>query len=318
MSFKDKFNFEGFWAIEENKDFKRFTIDNTILSLSIAAAYFGWFFGVVQFRVEHWILFYLVVSLYYFNRVTRSFCKSMFPFAIFWVFYDSMRLVPNYTVNHVHIQEVYNLDKYLFGIYDNGVKISLNEYLSKYHKPIFDFLSGFFYINWIPVPFLFGVFAFIKDKLLVYSFANNFLFVNLLGFCFFYIYPAAPPWYVAEYGFVENFDMMGNMGNLKYFDAIVGKDIFKGLYQINANVFASMPSLHSAYPLIVLYYAMKLKNKWITFGFSFFCVGIWCSAVYSNHHYVIDVIGGIACAMLSIFLFNLFLKKPMVKYIMPL
>ena len=36
--------------------------------------------------------------------------------------------------------------------------------------------------------------------------------------------------------------------------------------------------------------------------------GIWFAAVYSNHHYVLDVLAGIACAGLGIWLFNLLRK----------
>ena len=31
------------------------------------------------------------------------------------------------------------------------------------------------------------------------------------------------------------------------------------------------------------------------------CVGIWLAAVYSRHHYIIDVLLGIACALATIF-----------------
>lgn len=313
-----KLSLNRFWAIEEQQHFTRFTKQNIALALSTSVIYFIWFSQVVPYRPEHSTLYFLMLILFYVSGVTRSFLKAMLPFIIFWILYDSLRIIPNYVVNPVHIKQPYEIEKYLFGVNDNGVRLTLNEYFTKYHTPFLDILSGLFYINWMPVPFLFGIYAFWKDKALIYSFTYCFLFVNLIGFVVYYTYPAAPPWYVAEYGFIEHFNIMGNVGNLKHFDALVSAPIFKGIYEKNANVFAAMPSLHSAYPVIVLYFAAKKRVGYFIVFFVIFCVGIWCSAVYSNHHYVIDVLAGMTCAVLGIVLFNLFVRKPMIKYILPL
>jgi membrane-associated phospholipid phosphatase len=314
----EKLSLNRFWAIEKNYNFLRFTKQNIVSTLFISVIYFIWFSQVVSYRPEHSALYFLILILFYLNGVTRSFLKAMLPFIIFWILYDSLRIIPNYVVNSVNIKQPYEIEKYLFGVEDNGVKVTLNEYFTKYHTTFLDLLSGLFYINWMPIPFLFGIYAFLKDKTLIYSFTYCFLFVNLIGFVVYYTYPAAPPWYVAEYGFIEHFNIMGNVGNLKHFDQLIGIPIFKGIYEKNANVFAAMPSLHSAYPLVVLYFATQKRIGFSIIFFVIFCVGIWCSAVYSNHHYVIDVLAGIICAVLGIILFNLFIKKPMIKYILPM
>jgi membrane-associated phospholipid phosphatase len=38
-------------------------------------------------------------------------------------------------------------------------------------------------------------------------------------------------------------------------------------------------------------------------------IGIWFSAVYASHHYVLDVLMGIACAITGISLFQLLAAK---------
>jgi membrane-associated phospholipid phosphatase len=35
-------------------------------------------------------------------------------------------------------------------------------------------------------------------------------------------------------------------------------------------------------------------------------VGIWFSAIYTSHHYVLDVLAGITCAIVGIALFSCF------------
>jgi membrane-associated phospholipid phosphatase len=38
-------------------------------------------------------------------------------------------------------------------------------------------------------------------------------------------------------------------------------------------------------------------------------VGIWFTAVYASHHYILDVLAGIICAALGIGLFNIALSS---------
>src|SRR5690606_16531966 len=90
-------------------------------------------------------------------------------------------------------------------------------------------------------------------------FLMTFLLVNLIGFVGYYIYPAAPPWYIQYYGTEFIKDTLSNPAQLINFDHFFGLPIFQTVYSKGSNVFAAMPSLHSAYSLIVLYYGLKNK-----------------------------------------------------------
>jgi membrane-associated phospholipid phosphatase len=80
--------------------------------------------------------------------------------------------------------------------------------------------------------------------------------------------------------------------------------VFSSLYAKSSNVFAAMPSLHAAYPLTVLYCGMRYRLGRVNALFALIMVGIWFAAVYSSHHYVLDVLGGIACGLAGIILFD--------------
>ena len=43
--------------------------------------------------------------------------------------------------------------------------------------------------------------------------------------------------------------------------------------------------------------------------FAFIMIGIWFSAIYSSHHYVLDVLAGIVCAGIGIILFQRVIMK---------
>lgn len=216
-----------------------------------------------------------------------------------------MKAFPNYNYNIVHIADLYNFEKHLFGINLNGTIVTPNEYFAIKGTTFLSVVTGLFYLCWIPVPLSFAAYLFfIKRRQFLY-FALTFLLVNLLGFVVYYVYPAAPPWYIQEHGFAFQPLKLASTGGLAKFDAYFHIGLFKSIYAKGSNVFAAMPSLHSAYPVIVVYYAFKNRLGFVKYLFTLVMVGIWFTAVYASHHYVLDVLAGILCATIGISLFNL-------------
>ena len=215
-----------------------------------------------------------------------------------------MKAFPNYNYQEVNIQSLYETEKQWLGIQEAGKIITPNEYWAIHSNRFLDVLTGFFYLSWVPVPLGFAAFLFFKNRKWFLEFSLTFLFVNILGFIIYYVYPAAPPWYVQQYGFDFIAGTPGNTAGLHRFDAYFGVSVFKSLYEKSSNVFAAMPSLHSAYPLIVLYFGWRFRFTWINLFFATIMLGIWFSAVYTSHHYVLDVLAGITCAAIGIVIFS--------------
>lgn len=267
----------------------------------------------VGFRPEHILMAVLIAALYLYNGPTRRLMLALIPFALFGISYDWMNICPNYMVNSVDIAGLYHTEKTLFGIAaaDTAATLTPNEFFAIHHAPWVDALAGFFYLCWVPVPILFGMWLFADGQREVYlRFAIVFLFVNLIGFCIYYIHPAAPPWYVAQYGFDFIPGTHGETAGLGRFDAMTGLGIFDALYARNSNVFAAVPSLHSAYMLIALWYSFRARTAtWWRITAAVICCGIWFTAVYSSHHYILDVLSGIATALGGILLFEYVLMR---------
>jgi len=220
-----------------------------------------------------------------------------------------MKAFPNYNYNPVHIADLYNFEKKLFGINFKGRILTPNEYWRINGNTVTDVCAGIFYLCWIPVPLVFAAFLFFYNRKQFLYFSLTFVLVNLIGFVIYYLYPAAPPWYVQYHGFDFQATTKGNTGGLAKFDAFFNAGIFKSIYAKGSNVFAAMPSLHSSYPVIVLYYGLKNKLGIINVFFVVVMLGIWFTAVYASHHYVLDVLAGIICAIAGITLFNVFVSK---------
>lgn len=282
---------------------------NSLWVTSLSLLYIITMSFIIGFKTDQVVLALLFNVLYYISKPTRKFILGFLVFIVFWVIFDSMKAFPNYNVNKVHIEELYNTEKQLFGISENTETLTPNEFAQKHSNSFLDVLSGIFYINWVPVPLFLAFYFFRKNRPEFLNFSLAFLFVNILGFILYYLYPAAPPWYVKDYGFDIYFNTPGSAAGLARFDDYLGINLFHSLYAKSSNVFAAMPSLHSAYPVVVLYFGLKNKLGLTNILFAIFMMGVWFSAVYSGHHYVLDVIAGISCALTGILLYEKFISK---------
>lgn len=265
---------------------------------------------LVGFKVDQLVLIAIFNGLYYASGITRKFITGFSIFMVYWIIFDYMKAFPNYTFRDVHIGELYNTEKHLFGITTATGKVTPNEFFLQYHTMAGDLLSGLFYLCWVPVPLLFASYLFFRNRPLFLRFALAFFVVNMIGFVIYYIYPAAPPWYIQEHQFNFIAATPGNTAGLKRFDELVGAPVFQSLYAKGSNVFAAMPSLHSSYPVIVLFYGIKGRYRYISIIFAVIMAGIWCSAVYTSHHYVLDVLAGICCAITGITLVERGVSRP--------
>lgn len=260
----------------------------------------------IGFRPEHIVMAILLAVLFLGWETTRRLTVALLPFVAFGISYDWMNLLPNYEVNQVDIQGLYLTEKALFGIETAGGTLTPNEWFALHTGVVTDFLAGVFYLCWVPLPVCFGLWLYAKGRKNLYlHFALVFLLVNLLGFAGYYLHPAAPPWYIASCGTDFIAGTPGQVAGLGAFDTLTGTGIFHGLYARNANVFAAMPSLHSAYTFVAFIYALRgdVGRIWTTV-LGIVTVGIWFTAVYTSHHYILDVLGGIACSLVAVAIFE--------------
>lgn len=260
------------------------------------------------------IVLYLILVAW---KPSRKIAIALTPWLIFACSYDWMRLLPNYEVNPIDVRGIYEAEKSLFGItVANGSTLIPGEYFNLHNSAFADFWAGFFYLCWVPVPLGFAIYLYLKgEKRHFIHFSIAFLFINLLGFVGYYIYPAAPPWYVINHGFEPVLNTPGSVAGLIRFDNMMHFPVFQSIYSGNSNVFAAVPSLHAAYMFIATVYAVLSKqSKWLIAIFAFICVGIWWTAVYSTHHYIIDVVLGIITAILGLLLLEkVIMKIPVVE-----
>ena len=250
------------------------------------------------------VLFYLlIVGLFYATPKSRKLAVAFSPFFIYLICYNSLKILHDYNPFKVINEGLYELEVAWFGVQVDGVKVSLCEYFNQHINWFFDLISGLFYITWAPFPILFGLITFFSgQRKLTFDFWTCFLVANIFGFIIYILLPAAPPWYYFKYGAEIILDAGGEPAGLSRFDDMIGFGLYAGMYSQGTNTFGALPSMHAAFPLILSYYSLKYKNKILSTIFIISLLCIWFGAIYSNHHYLIDVIMGIGCAIIGIFL----------------
>ncbi len=299
-----------------NKKQFQFTDTHTKIIVFFTLFYAMWCTFVIQFRIDHLYFYLLITTCFLLHETTRKFVLSFLFFIVFWILYDGLRVYPNYMLNDVHIIEPYLYEKSMFGIQLGNQLFTPNEYFNQSSNSTLDIISALFYLTWVPIPFALALYLFATDKKRMLQFTSAYLFTNLVGFIIYYGYPAAPPWYFSKYGNNVKFDVAANAAGLLNFDKILGYPLFENLYTKNSNVFAAIPSLHAAYPVVTWHFSKSGVPVWFKWLIFVDIIGIWFSAVYTFHHYFIDVLVGGLVAATSILIFEkLILKSNFSKFI---
>ena len=189
-------------------------------------AYLGLAYFFIGWRPDHLHLCLAILVAYFAFPLSRKIFWAFLFFIVYWLIYDSLRVYPNYMVNPVNIESLYNLEKSIFGIETAQGILTPNEYAKANSTTFLDVLAPSFYLCWVPIPMLFVIYLFFTDKNIMARFTAAFLLINIVGLIIYYLYPAAPPWYVEHYGFEFKPGTPGSAARLLRFDDYFGVNIF--------------------------------------------------------------------------------------------
>jgi membrane-associated phospholipid phosphatase len=166
-----------------------------------------------------------------------------------------------------------------------------------------DLACGFAYLVFVGEYLAVAFLLFFRRRFdVLRTFALCFLLVNVLGFITYFVYPVAPPWYVAGYGFgPARMDVHSAAAAASRFDQLLGTHFFDKIYGRGIDVYGAYPSLHVAYPLLAVWATFRARElRWARGPAIGFFLLMCLSAVYLQHHYVIDVLLGIGYAIATL------------------
>ena len=250
-------------------------------------------------RPDH-VLLGLLGFLDLYNEKSRLFLRLFFPLIVTGAVYDSMRYFywPG-IAGRVHVAGPYQFELRWFGIAGQ----TLNELFAAHHWTALDLACGFAYLVYVGEYLAVAFLLFFRGRHeMVRALSYAFLIVNLLGFATYFLYPAAPPWYVAQYGLgPARLDIHPDAAAASRFDALLGTHFFEEMYGRGVDVYGAFPSLHAAYPLIIVWAVFREPAmRWARAPALAFLALMCLSAVYLQHHYVTDLVLGIGYAVATI------------------
>jgi hypothetical protein len=214
-----------------------------------------------------------------------------------------------------------DIDKALFGVYlpfwfqslDNNIKF------------VFDFLA-------LPIIISYTKLAFLLNLLLAgfLILRPNYFYQAFLGFfiCFFisvpiwFCFPALSPFD----SYINNVIIMPENSNLDTYISLYNPNKYLNMVferfslQNKGNgrsffAITSMPSMHIAWSVLILYFGYKFKKSFLLFFVPYFILN-FIATLYLLQHYVIDIFFGLIVGIISIFLAQKIAKNKIPKSIL--
>jgi inositol phosphorylceramide synthase catalytic subunit len=272
-----------------------------ILYLIVVAA-------IGDFRPEHAAAPVVCCVFAYTTKRLKSFYVALLPFLLTAFGYDAIRYPRAAWVTAPRVTgcALRALEVKWFGV---GPDTSLPDFFQVHHHPVADVLCAGPYFAFAYIVIAYGVYLYFRDRPRMSRFLWSFTIANLIAFAFWLILPAAPPWYIRAHGCVIDATAAPSSAGLARVDALLGITYFARFYSRAVSVFGAFPSMHCAFPFIGLLTAWR-HIGWKTRPIHIAYV-LWMalSAVYLDHHWVIDVLGGWAVAASAVLLADLAIRR---------
>ncbi|HSJ19568.1 MAG TPA: phosphatase PAP2 family protein [Nocardioidaceae bacterium] len=231
------------------------------------------------------VVFLVLLSIAVAFGQARPFLFRLLPFLGLLALYQGFRSVADDLNEKVNFAAMIEADRLLFrGALPTHV---LQEWWWSGSVRWHDFFFYGLYTIHFLTPFLLAVIIWKYRDHFYWRYLGAFVALNFAAFATYLVFPAAPPWMASELGHIEPLtqiqrDIWGVMG-LSY----------SQLYpRMSPNLVAAVPSLHSAYPLLIALVASRLFGIRRTLWIFAYPAAMWIGVVYLGEHYVIDVFLG--------------------------
>jgi hypothetical protein len=248
-----------------------------------------------QLRSDHVAAALAMVLVAFYNERSRQFLSSFVGFIFVAWLYDVSRFFRNFGVTEQStlLCNLRHAELALFGINADGQRETLQDYFFLHHNTVADLFFALPYGLFLAVAILYAVYLFRVDTRACTRYAWAFGVLNILGFATYHVLPAAPPWYFHQFGCRVDLAAHPFEGEaLARVDAFMAFPYFRGFYGRASEIFGAIPSLHVAYPMLIVFEGWRRHGS---FGRALSVVyWLWMcvAAVYLDHHWVIDLIVG--------------------------
>ena len=254
----------------------------------------------------HWLLLLLIPGSLLAAERGRAFFDDWAALFFSWVIYDRMRWIQPTLLDRVWVGLPRDLELSLFGWMAGGAipahaaKEALDAWASQPTGAVFSIALQVVYLSHVfayPALFLYWWFrgrSRTRDRGRFRLHAKAFATLNLVGFAGYMLAPVAPPWWVTLNGSSQPTAALVAITDLSL--AIHGS-LAQQTIATSPNWFAAFPSLHGAYPILLLVLNVRTRNRlWLAVAAAYGSL-MWVATVVLNLHYIVDLIAGALLAL---------------------
>ncbi|MFN2300025.1 MAG: phosphatase PAP2 family protein [Anaerolineales bacterium] len=150
-----------------------------------------------------------------------------------------------------------------------------------------DVVANSFYMTHFFSVILMGIVLWVRRRPQYGIFVVGLTALSYAGFLTYVVFPAAPPWWASMNGYLGE-EAVGLSHSL-----LSPEHIFA-----TANPLGAMPSLHTAWPMYLLLFALDEWGR-KALPVAVLPIGVAVASIYLGHHYLIDILAGIGCAAVA-------------------
>ncbi|MDQ4100296.1 MAG: phosphatase PAP2 family protein, partial [Chloroflexota bacterium] len=235
----------------------------------------------------------------------RAFVRDWIPFVALLFGYQYMRGVAGQVADvgsltatdHGQVQLDFLLDaeRWLFGGAIPSIWLQ-QRLFREGDAQWYDVVSGLVYLLHFVFPLVFAFGLWIRNKDHYWRFIIALAAMSYVSFLFFLLLPTAPPWLAQEWGVIQGLERPSGQA----YRALLAHradnfDTFQLWTKASPNPVAAFPSLHAAYPWLVMLFARRFFGR-LGWSFILYNIAVWFCIVYFGLHWAVDIIAGIALA----------------------
>ena len=256
-------------------------------------------------RAYHWFMLVIIPAALMSAERGRRFFMNLTPLFAFWLVYDRLRLVQPLLYARVMVKHPFDLERWAFGWLANGSvpAHAASAWLSGHSGALVravEWIAQIVYFSHlfvVPLVILsFWALGYSRERYRG-AFCRHLRAFTLLNFAAIVVYlllPVAPPWWVTLNGMARPTAELVAQVNIA--TAMPGT-LIQGMIRNASQWFAAMPSLHGAYPVLLLLLFPRKRNRLALAGIGVYACAMWTATIVLNQHYVIDLVAGALLAL---------------------
>jgi membrane-associated phospholipid phosphatase len=237
-----------------------------------------------------------IASLGYGWRRMGRVVLDWLPFTLVLMAYDQSRVVATMVNLPLHEQDIASAESWLFGGHIPAVWMQ-DEFYTPTAVHWYDAVATLVYAShFIATPALAAV-LWLRNRGIWLAYITRVIVLAFAGLVTYVLFPEAPPWLAARDGLIDPVARISARGWI-WLHAGNVHEILDNAQRDGANPVAAMPSLHVAFAtLVALFIAPYIALRWRYLA-AVYPVAMGVVLVYTGEHYVLDLVVGVAYALI--------------------